>query len=223
MGKVRQIFVWNGQQDLGPFRRDELVAELTIGHVRPSAYYYEEGMADWERIAQLPCCQRILASDAQKQMLDRMGVTYDEFLTKRDVSAILEHQPATDRQLVLMRYLNIEVPPVLTKTDASNILENARSDPSLGDRFYRWNTERFDLHPDLYAPERATYKAGRASCLLEQYNEFRREVKGFPKLSLDDLQQIIAKLDNAKPEWDHDLLATGVDHVIAELEKTGRA
>jgi hypothetical protein len=46
MGKVRQISVWNGKQDLGPFRREELVEQLKEGAVLPSDYYYEEGMAD---------------------------------------------------------------------------------------------------------------------------------------------------------------------------------
>jgi len=44
MGKVRQIFVWNGKQDLGSFRREELVEQLKEGALLPSDYYYEEGM-----------------------------------------------------------------------------------------------------------------------------------------------------------------------------------
>jgi len=219
VGKVRQIFIWNGKDDLGPFRREELVEQLKSGAVLPSDYYYEEGMPDWERVARLPCCNKFLAPDLQKQMLDRMGVNYDEFLTKNDVSTILEHEPATDRQLALLNYLGIEAPLGLTKTDASDIIHDARSNPSLADRFDRWNVERLDMHPNLYASERAAYKTGRAACLLDQYKEFRREVTGFPKLSLADIEQIISKLDTATPGWDHDLLATGVDHVIAELEK----
>jgi hypothetical protein len=62
MGKVRQIFVWNGKQDLGSFRREELVEQLKDGALLPSDYYYEEGMADWERVAHFTCCQKFLAS-----------------------------------------------------------------------------------------------------------------------------------------------------------------
>ena len=39
MGKVRQISVWNGKQDLGSFRREELVEQLKEGALLPSDYY----------------------------------------------------------------------------------------------------------------------------------------------------------------------------------------
>lgn len=67
MAKVRQIFIWNGKEDLGPFRRQELVEQLRTGSVRPEYYYWEEGMSDWLRVALLRCCREFLATDAQKQ------------------------------------------------------------------------------------------------------------------------------------------------------------
>src|SRR5437773_7673063 len=105
MGKIRQIHIWDGAHDLGPFRRAELVEQLRLGTILPSHSYFEEGMTDWARVATLPCCPPFLASAAQKAMLETMGVRHDEFLTKDDVTRILEQQPATERQLALLHYL----------------------------------------------------------------------------------------------------------------------
>jgi len=226
MGKVRQIFIWNGEQDLGPFRRDELVEQLRGGAVLPSDYYYEEGMIGWERVARLPCCQKFLATDAQKQMLSRMGVEYNEFLTKDDVSSVLENQPATNRQLALLQYLGLSTPLGVTKTDASEMIEKARSDQSLGERFDRWTVDRLDLQPDLYASERAAFKSRRAADLLSEYEQFRRESRenglNFPKLKLLDVEDFVSKLDDAKPGWDRDIRMTLFDHLLPAIERTQR-
>jgi GYF domain 2 len=226
VGKVRQIFIWNGQQDFGPFRREELVERLKAGAVLPSHYYFEQGMTGWERVARLPCCQKFLATDPQKQMLYRMGVKYDEFPTKADVSSILENQPATDRQLALLKYLGLPAPVSLTKINAAELIDNARRDPSFGDRFDQWAFDRLEARPDLYASERNAYKAGRASTLLTEYEQFRRDMRhhgcNFPKLTLGEIEEVITKPDKKNPGWDREILLTGVDYLLAELEKDGR-
>lgn len=226
MAKVRQIFIWNGKEDLGPFRRQELIEQLRTGSVRPEYYYWEEGMSDWLCVALLRCCREFLATDAQKQMLDRMGVDYDEFLTKDDVNFVLENQPATDRQLALLQYLGINAAIDLTKTNASEIIEKARSDQSLGERFDRWTIDRLNLRPDLYASERAAFKSRRAADLLSEYDQFRRDSRenglSFPKLSLLDVEGFVSKLDDAKPGWDRDIRMALFDHLLPAIERAQR-
>jgi hypothetical protein len=223
VGKIRQLFIWNSKEDLGPFRREELVGQLKAGAVLPSDYYYEEGMPGWERVAHLPCCKKFLATDAQKQMLERMGIEYDEFLTKADVSSIMENQSATDRQIALLRYLGYETPPGLTKPVASRMIEEARNNPCLAERFDQWTFDRLDLRPDLYASERAAFKSRRAGDLLSEYEEFRRDSRqnglNFPKLTLISIQEFVAKLDAAKPGWDHDIRMALYDHLLPALER----
>jgi hypothetical protein len=164
MAKVRQIFIWDGTRDLGPFRREELIEQLRIGIVLPSHFFFEEGMSDWARVVSLPCCSRFLASDAQKQMLTRMGIEYDEYLTKDDVSRILEQQPATERQIALMRYLRLTASPTLTKNGASELLELAEQDPRLRDRLDSWNFDRLELHSGVYATERGLFNRLERNC-----------------------------------------------------------
>jgi hypothetical protein len=225
MGKVRQIFIWNGTQDLGPFRRTELVEQLELGTVLPSHYYFEEGMSEWARVAALPCCARLLASDAQKTMLSRMGIEYDEFLTKSDVSRILDNAPATERQIALLKYLGIEAPPSLTKNAASELLDVAKGDPLMLDKLDAWNVDRLELHADIYAGERIAFKNSRAQALLEQYHEFQADLQGsgvrVRRLTLEELNSAIAKLDATRPGWDRELRLNGLDHVLDVLDKAG--
>lgn len=159
-------------------------------------------------------------------MLDRMGVDYDEFLTKEDVSSVLENQPATDRQLALLQYLGISAPIDLTKTNASEIIEKARSDQSLGERSDRWTIDRLNLRPDLYASERAAFKSRRAADLLSEYDQFRRDSRenglSFPKLSLLDVEGFVSKLDDAKPGWDRDIRMALFDHLLPAIERAQR-
>jgi hypothetical protein len=223
MGKIRQIFIWDGTHDQGPFRRAELVEQLRLGTVLPSHFYFEEGMTDWTRVATLPCCSRFLASDAQKEMLERMGVEYDEFLTKNDVSTILDQQPATERQLALLSYLKIPASADLTKYQASELLETAKHDPLNAGRLDAWNIDRLDLHPEMYARERDFFKEGRAELLLRQYFEFRSDLHdrgaNVRKLTIEEMSSFIAQLDGSRPGWDRDLCLNGLDHILDLLKK----
>jgi hypothetical protein len=218
MGKVRQIFVWDGVRDLGPFRREELIEQINAGAVLPGHFFFEEGMTDWARVATLPGCARLLASDAQKAMLTRMGVEYDEYITKDDVSRILEEQPATERQLALIAYLGLAARPHLTKNEAGDLIEVAKQDPRLGSRFESWNAERLELHPDIYSTERKALKDSRAEILLEEYENFRSDLiengMDAPKLLLDDVARLIVELDGSVEGWDRDIRLTGLDHLL---------
>jgi hypothetical protein len=144
VGKVREIFIWNGKERLGPFRREELIQRLQAGSVLPSDYYWEEGMPAWERVAHLACCRKFLATDAQKQMLARMGVKYSEFLTKADVTAIMEGQPATQRQLEYLRSFGVTCSNSLTKKQASELIERCLDDPAARERQSQFRASEFD-------------------------------------------------------------------------------
>jgi hypothetical protein len=101
--------------------------------VRPVDYYFEEGMKDWERVARLPLCKKLLATSRQKQMLDEMCLKYDEFLAKADVNSIL-NQPATQRQLDYLRSFGARPPASNTKAQASEMIERCLADPVARER-----------------------------------------------------------------------------------------
>ena len=187
---------------MGPFRREELVQQLRSGAVLPSHYYFEEGMSGWDRIARLPCCHKFLATDAQKQMLDRMGVEYSEFLTKADVSAILQNQPATQSQLEYLRSFGVTPSNSLTKSEASQAIERCLEDPVSRQRqsefraaeLERLHREReafpsYWLKQDAIAAERELSELNRMHAdERKELVQYRHELKG--------IQQRLAKAEN---------------------------
>jgi hypothetical protein len=199
MGKVRQIFIWNGQKDLGPFTREELIEQLKAGTVLPKDYYYEEGMSNWERVARLPCCNKFLATDAQKQMLDRMGVEYDEFLTKVDVSSIMENQPATERQLDYLRSFGVTPSASLTKERASKMIEHCLDDPAARERQSQFRAAEFEKTqrerealPSYYLKQDVIASERELSDLKREHDEKRKELSQYER-ELEEIQQRVRK------------------------------
>jgi hypothetical protein len=183
VNKVRQIFIWNGREDLGPFTVDGLVEKLEAGAVRPSDYYFEEGMTDWERVRALPLSKRFLATSKQKRMLDEMRVRYDEFLTKADVSSILANQPATAKQLDYLKSFGVMPVAPLTKTQASEMIERCLADPAARERQIQFKAEEFERRQR----ERETYPS---YYLKEDMLSAERELIALKRAHEDKINQV---------------------------------
>jgi hypothetical protein len=151
-----------------------------------------------------------------------MAIEYDEFLTKDDVSRIMELQPATDRQLSLLEYLGVSTPPNLTKNEASELVEAAKQDSLVRDRLDSWTIERLELHPDLYAAERSSFKHSRAELLLGQYRDFQSDMHKngvrVRKLSIQEVNSLIGELDDSRPGWDREIYLNGLNHLLDLLK-----
>jgi len=202
VGKVRQIFIWNGKEDLGPFRREELVEQLKTAAVLPSHYYFEEGMVGWERVARLPCCRKFRATDAQKQMLDRMGVKYSEFLTKADVSSIMENRPATERQLEYLKSFGVTPPGSLTKVQASEMIERCLDDPAARERQSRFRAAEFDrmrrereVFPSYYLKQDIISAERQLNDLRQAHEQERKELSQYRR-ELEDIQRRLQKTED---------------------------
>jgi hypothetical protein len=202
VGKVRQIFIWNGKEDLGPFRREELVEQLKTGAVLPSHYYFEEGMVGWERVARLPCCRKFLATDAQKQMLDRMGVNYSEFLTKADVTSIMENRPATERQLEYLKSFGVTPPSSLTKVQASEMIERCLDDPAARERQSQFRAAEFDrmrrereAFPSYYLKQDIISAERQLNDLRQAHEQERKELSQYRR-EMEDIQRRLQKAED---------------------------
>jgi predicted nucleic acid-binding Zn-ribbon protein len=221
--EVRQIFIWNGKNDLGPFTDEELMEKVKSGAVRPADYYFIEGMRDWERVAHLPVCKKLLATSRQKQMLDEMGVKYDEFLTKTDVSGILANQPATQRQLDYLKSFGVTPAASFTKAQASEMIERCVADPVAREQqaqiraaeFERQRREReafpsYYLKQDIVAAEREL--AGLKRTYEEKTNELARD-----RRKLGKLQRLLEKSND---EIERLALEQKIVSVKEEIEST---
>jgi GYF domain 2 len=230
MGRAaRQVFIARDGVQYGPYGRAELIQNFRSGAILPCDFYWEGGMTDWKRVALLPLARKSLATDAQRRMLDRLGIEYDEFLTKSEVTAIMSRRNmATPQQLALLEYLGVTVSPGISKSKASALYDSAISDESIASRRSTWGYDRYNLYPDLFAEERARFKASRAASLLGDYNDFRGDVRKtiggsrnpLPKLQLSDVEAIVSKLDLAYPGWDRDLMRAMLDFLLPAIERT---
>ena len=73
----------------------------------------------------------------------------------------------------------------------------------------------------MYAAERNSFKQGRAQILLDQYNDFRSDLREsgakVRKLTIEEVSALIAQLDRSRPGWDRDLYLNGVDYLLQVL------
>jgi hypothetical protein len=218
VAKLREIFIWNGKEHLGPFRREELVERLKSGTVLPSHYYYEEGMVDWERVARLSCCNKLLATDAQKQMLDRMGITYGEFLTKADVSSILENQPATEKQLNYLRSFGVTPSMPLTKVQASQMIERCLDDPIARERQAQFSAAEFERQrrereafPSYYLKQDALAAERELNTTKQEHERERNE--------LDEYRQALKEIERQFQATEDKIEVTALERQMASTRE----
>ncbi len=180
-------------------------------------------MPAWERVAHLACCRKFLATDAQKQMLARMGVKYSEFLTKADVTAIMEGKPATQRQLEYLRSFSVTCSNSLTKKQASELIERCLDDPAARERQSQFRASEFDrvqrerqtfpsycLKQDIIATERQLTR------LQREHEEKRNELSQY-RHELEDIQR---KVQTAEDEVQRTALEQQIASTRELIEST---
>jgi hypothetical protein len=118
-----KVHVARDGEVIGEWTQTQLYKLLRICEVFPSDYYWHEGMATWERLAQLPCGKSVLATPAQRRMLTDCGLQWDEFTTKYDVSRLMDSRPCTQKQRSFMDDLGISYREPLTTKDASDLID----------------------------------------------------------------------------------------------------
>ncbi|PYK92223.1 MAG: hypothetical protein DME36_14190 [Verrucomicrobia bacterium] len=97
-----KVHIARDGQVLGEWTQTELYPLLRASEILPSDYYWHEGMTEWKRLAELPSGKSVLATPAQRQMLDNHGLPWDEFTTKYEVSNLMDSRPYTDKQRSFM-------------------------------------------------------------------------------------------------------------------------
>jgi len=202
VNNIRQIFIWNGKENLGPFTEDELVEKLESGAVRTADYYFEEGMKDWERVGRLSFCKKFLATSRQRRMLDEMGVHYDEFLSKADVSSILANQPATPRQLDYLKSFGVTPSTPPTKVQAAEMIEHCLDDPAARERqaqfraaeVERQRRER-EAFPSYYLKQDVLAAERDLTDLKRTYEEKTNDL-AHDRRKLEELQRRLGKNDD---------------------------
>lgn len=112
---------------LGEWTGTELYPLLRDNVLSPRDYYWTEGMSNWARLAEIPSGKRQLATPAQREMLARHRIEFDELTSKTDVSFLLEQhvstKPATQKQRAFIAEHGLFCPVKASVKDASEIVE----------------------------------------------------------------------------------------------------
>lgn len=119
----------------------------------------------------------------------------------RHISDLVEVDLATPRQLAFLNYLRVPMPKALMKQQASDLIEATLQKNSEAGISNNWATDRFRLHPDLYAHELLDWKESRAEELHEALIDGELSFM-FTRLSKRDIQSVIDYLDGRFPGWD---------------------
>jgi len=118
-----KVHIARDGQVLGEWTQTELYPLLRASEILPSDYYWHEGMTEWKRLAELPSGKSVLATPAQRQMLDNHGLPWDEFTTKYEVSNLMDSRPCTDKQRSFMDDLGISHFDEMTIREASDLID----------------------------------------------------------------------------------------------------
>lgn len=66
MSEPRQVRISRGGQEIGTYAIQEALRQLFLGHLKPTDFYWEEGMAEWAPLSQLK------ASEERRQEAERL-------------------------------------------------------------------------------------------------------------------------------------------------------
>jgi hypothetical protein len=109
---------WTGTQ-LYPLLRDNILA--------PRDYYRTEGMNEWGRLGDLPSGKKQLATPAQREMLTRHGIAFDDLTSKAEVSCLMNEfvhtKPASEKQRAFIGRHGLICPESASVAEASAIVE----------------------------------------------------------------------------------------------------
>jgi hypothetical protein len=99
MSEPRQVRISREGQEIGTFAVDEAIRQLQNGQLKPTDFYWEEGMVEWASLSQLQASEarRILAERALREKLEK--ALRDKQEQEREAELLAqERQKAKERE-----------------------------------------------------------------------------------------------------------------------------
>lgn len=113
-------------------------------------------------------------------------------------------RPATPKQKALLEYLGLSSD--VSMEDASDLIGEATSNSNFQEKLDRWQLDRLRLHPQLYAKEVASAKAGRSEALWREANsEYGSICHPLKRITKGQAADAVRYLDQHYSGWDNDL------------------
>ena len=152
--------VHNGVQ-MGPFTEETAHALLKSGSVLVNDLAWRPGLPDWVPLMNLLYPAAVTPAPP---------VSAAKVVTP----APEPREPATAKQKAFLAYLHIGFAPEITREDASRLVNDTMENPKDPARLARWNEERLQLHPELFAAELQTKKEHRPPAFPRALSHGRR-------------------------------------------------
>lgn len=109
-------------------------------------------------------------------------------------------EPATAAQIAFLSYFGAEIPVGLQKEDAEKLITQTAGDPKKAKQLAKWNVERLQLHPELFAAEVQAKKENRALFYFDLCQAVGSDY--FTGVTKAHCQVLVAFLDVKFPRWD---------------------
>lgn len=178
--------VHNGVQ-MGPFTEETAHAMLKSGSVLVNDLAWRPGLPDWVPLMNL--LYPAAATPAPPVNAAKTATPAPE-----------PREPATAKQKALLAYMHIGFAPEITREDAARLVNDTMENPKDPARLARWNAERLQLHPELFAAELQTKKENRPQRFLEICHA--EGAPFFEKVTKAHCQVLVSHLDVRSPNWD---------------------
>lgn len=177
----------NGEQ-LGPFTEEAVQALLKEGGVLIDDPAWRPGMEEWIPLVKL----LYPAASSPAPAAESVG----------EIAAEPPSEPATGRQKAFLTYMGVAFSPEIMREEASRLVNDTMENPKDAGRLARWNDDRLQLHPELFAAEIQTRRENRAQRFLEICQQEGAPL--FQKLTKAHCQVLVGHLDVRSPNWDAD-------------------
>jgi len=180
------IYIMRDGQKIGPFGEEAVRVLIEQGDVDEEDLACRKGSSDWEPLS------KVLNSPAP---------------AAAEPPPSISTEPATAAQIAFLSYFGISIPAGLLKDVAEKLITKATEDPQNAKRLAMWNTDRLNLHPDLFAAEAQAKKENRAQFFFDLCQTAGSDY--FTGVTKAHCQVLVAFLDVKFPRWDaHEAEAT---------------
>jgi hypothetical protein len=191
-----EIYLLREQKEVGPYAAEDVRSWLDTGDVSASELAWAPGLESWvplQTILEPPLAPEPELESAPEPVAEPVAA-------KR----ILKPLPrASAPQKAFLSYMGVSFPPEITAEEAERLTREVSEDTSLAARKSRWEDDRLDLHPELFAEELKERRANRPG----YFHKLVQTEGGdcFTGVTKAHCQVLVGYLDVNHPHWDANL------------------
>lgn len=193
-----EIYLLREQKEVGPYGAEDVRSWLDLGQVSASELAWAPGLESWVPLQSI--LDPDLAPEPEVQSAPEPPVAAPEPVAK----PILKPLPrASGQQKAFLSYMGLSFAPVITADEAERLTHQVSHDPKLAARKARWEEERLDLHPELFAEELRERHANRPGYFYKLVQTEGGDC--FTGVTKAHCQVLVGYLDVNHPRWDANL------------------